>query len=181
MIRPTPMVDPDLVDLTPQAVVRKPVSYFAKKFTNFVRGQDHFDAFEGGSFLLNDKITFAVIRYSGHPPDTATIYIDSRVKKHRNDHCPSSRYCSGVRASERCHRVGTHRRSRSIADGRVQRRTLPAFPAPSTRRRFSRTLSALTSLYVIVVRRGLSSMSHPCPRDTASASWRVLMGSGRAL
>ena len=80
MIRPTPMVDPDLVDLTPQAVVRKPVSYFAKKFTNFVRGQDHFDAFEGGSFLLNDKITFAVIRYSGHPPDTATIYIDSRVK-----------------------------------------------------------------------------------------------------
>src|SRR4051812_28094743 len=78
MIQPTRMVDPDQVDLSPQAVLKQPVSFFAR-FGNVTYGRDDLDEFEGGSFLLDNNLLFAIMHYNGHPPGTSTIYLPASI------------------------------------------------------------------------------------------------------
>ncbi|HKV56238.1 MAG TPA: hypothetical protein VJN94_16515 [Candidatus Binataceae bacterium] len=61
-------------DLIPHAVIRKPVSYFAKQGARLVHDSDALDSFEGAAFAL-DGTLFALMSRPGYPPDTTTVYL----------------------------------------------------------------------------------------------------------
>lgn len=62
-------------DLTPQAIIRKPVSFFRLKGIRFVDSADDLDTFESAELLLNDSCPFALRHYRGEPSDTTTLYL----------------------------------------------------------------------------------------------------------
>jgi len=68
------------VDLVPQAIVRRPISFFARKFGNFVEDHDDLDIYEGAAFNLDDDLCFAMKRYRGYPADTTTIYLPNEIR-----------------------------------------------------------------------------------------------------
>src|ERR1700691_377134 len=76
MIRQSSFDAVQSLDLIPQAIIGRPVSYFASSMhADFVSGHDGFDQFEGAVFVLDEKFSFALKRYRGHPNGTTTIYL----------------------------------------------------------------------------------------------------------
>lgn len=64
------------MDLVPQAIIGRPVSYFVDSLNiRLMTGHDDLDEFEGASLLLNDETPFALRHYAGHPEGTVTIYL----------------------------------------------------------------------------------------------------------
>lgn len=64
------------IDLVPQAIIGRPVSYFVDSLNiRLIAGSDDFDEYEGASLLLNNDTPFALRHYSGHPENTVTIYL----------------------------------------------------------------------------------------------------------
>lgn len=65
------------IDFVPQAILKKPVGYFASEMhVPLERGFDDLDWYEGVAFDMNG-LFFAVRHYNGHPDDTAAIYLPS--------------------------------------------------------------------------------------------------------
>jgi hypothetical protein len=67
------------VDLVPQAEIALPVKEVVGERARIVPGEDGLDRYEGSSFRLDDLL-FAVRHYRGHPRDTATLYMERRVR-----------------------------------------------------------------------------------------------------
>ncbi|HTT76026.1 MAG TPA: hypothetical protein VMF50_08600 [Candidatus Binataceae bacterium] len=68
------------LDLVPQAILRKPLSYFQRHLhMDIVRGEDDLDAFEGAALSLNGTLPFALKHYAGYPENTTTIYLSGNV------------------------------------------------------------------------------------------------------
>ena len=62
-------------DLIPQAIIRKPISYFEKEGRGyFVHDHDALDVFDGVAFLL-DGLPFALMHHRGSPADETTVYL----------------------------------------------------------------------------------------------------------
>jgi len=73
-----PSGDVSKVDFVPQAVLNKPLGYFATKLRASVEtGLDDLDHYESISFNRNGLL-FAVRHYKGHPDNTVTIYLPSK-------------------------------------------------------------------------------------------------------
>jgi hypothetical protein len=68
------------VEVVPQAILNCPVSEVVGGHSDVVKDSDEFDAFEGASFTLDSNLEIAVRHYQGYPKNTATIYIDQKVK-----------------------------------------------------------------------------------------------------
>ncbi|MBF6560208.1 MAG: hypothetical protein IVW56_07965 [Candidatus Binataceae bacterium] len=62
------------IDLIPQAVIKKPISFFEKQGIGFVHDNDTLDVFDGAAFLLDD-LRFALMHHAGYPADTTTVYL----------------------------------------------------------------------------------------------------------
>lgn len=67
----------DGIDLSPQAVFSRPIFFFTLSFT---KGDDDLDLYEGADFCLNNDTLFCLRHYSGHPPRTVTLYLDSLLR-----------------------------------------------------------------------------------------------------
>jgi hypothetical protein len=61
-------------DLIPQAIIRKPISYFENQGFGFVRDNDALDVFDGAAFLL-DGLSFALIHHRGYPDDETAVCL----------------------------------------------------------------------------------------------------------
>ncbi len=68
------------IDLVPQAILSRPISYFAKRYGEFPEREDDFDTYEGADFALGSGLRFSLRRYRGYPEDTTTIYLSSDVR-----------------------------------------------------------------------------------------------------
>jgi hypothetical protein len=68
------------VEVVPQAILNCPVSEVIGGYSDIVKDSDEFDEFEGASFKLDSNLEIAVRHYQGYPKNTATIYIDQKVK-----------------------------------------------------------------------------------------------------
>jgi hypothetical protein len=80
MLRPLKLEDLRNVELIPQAVIRKPVSFFEKQLgVHFVEGHDDLDTYRGVAFSLNGTVPFALKHYRGHPPQTTTVYLSMKI------------------------------------------------------------------------------------------------------
>ncbi len=65
------------VDFVPQAVLRSPVDYFARRLGyKFESDCDDFDEYESAFFKLDNDTPFGLIHYRGNPPETTTIYVN---------------------------------------------------------------------------------------------------------
>ena len=68
-------------DLVPQAIIRKPVSHFVKKFGYAPsEGKDDLDHFEGVALTLNG-VRFAIIHYAGFPKNVSSIYLEHELRE----------------------------------------------------------------------------------------------------
>lgn len=65
------------VEVIPQAILNCPVSEVVGGHSDIVKDSDEF---EGASFKLDSNLEIAVRHYQGYPKNTATIYIDQKVK-----------------------------------------------------------------------------------------------------
>jgi hypothetical protein len=64
------------LDLIPQAIIKKPISYFDGRFgIRLIRDHDDLDQYEGAALSLDGELRFALKHYRGYPPDTTTIYL----------------------------------------------------------------------------------------------------------
>ena len=73
MITQIKLDDLGAVNLVPQAVVARPVTYFTNLLGyKFERNRDDLDEYEGAFFRLGDELPFALIHYRGNPPDRTT-------------------------------------------------------------------------------------------------------------
>ena len=61
--------------LIPQAIIRKPISYFAKQGFDLVHDNDALDVFEGSAFLLDGSLRFALMHHRGEPDNETTVYL----------------------------------------------------------------------------------------------------------
>jgi len=81
MLRPIPLKDLDKIELVPQAIIKKPVSYFQDTLgIKFVELHDDLDVYDGAALSLNGKLPIALKHYRGHPPDTTTIYLSRELR-----------------------------------------------------------------------------------------------------
>src|SRR3954471_4286111 len=82
MIRPAET--PRYMELIPQAILAKPISYFqvvsaqrmnfsGKKV--FAVDHDDLDLYEGATFQLDDGTMFAIRQYRGNPLNRSTVYL----------------------------------------------------------------------------------------------------------
>jgi hypothetical protein len=70
------------VDLIPQAVIGKPVSFFEKHLSlHFIDDCDDLDYYRGAAMCLDDKLSFALMHHRSDPPDTTTLYLFSPLQK----------------------------------------------------------------------------------------------------
>ena len=70
------------VDLIPQAVLAKPVSFFEKLLgLHFIDDCDDLDYKRGAAMCLDDKLCFAMMHHRGDPPETTTLYLFSPLQK----------------------------------------------------------------------------------------------------
>jgi hypothetical protein len=80
IIRAIHMPDVTYGDFLPQAVINKPASYFSSSLGfNLVTSHDEFDEFEGGAFILDDRLPFTILHYKGHPVGTTTVYLPPSI------------------------------------------------------------------------------------------------------
>ncbi len=81
MLRPISIKDLDKTELVPQAVIRKPVSYFQDTLgIKFVESHDDLDVYEAAALSLNGTLPLVLKRYRGHPADTTTIYLSRELR-----------------------------------------------------------------------------------------------------
>ncbi len=81
MLRPISLKELDEIEMVPQVVIRKPVSYFRETLgIRFVESIDDLDAYEGAALSLNGTLPVALKHYRGHPPDTTTIYLSRELR-----------------------------------------------------------------------------------------------------
>lgn len=80
MLRPIALKDLDKVDLVPQAILSRPISFFQSRGIMFVQGYDDLDAYLGAALSLNDELPFALKHYRGYPDDTTTVYLPGNVE-----------------------------------------------------------------------------------------------------
>ncbi|MBV8359387.1 MAG: hypothetical protein JO189_15840 [Deltaproteobacteria bacterium] len=74
MLRPLNFGELSKRDLIPQAIIDKPMSYFAKQGFALVHDSDALDSFEGIALLLDD-LPFALIHHRGNPNNETTVYL----------------------------------------------------------------------------------------------------------
>jgi hypothetical protein len=68
------------IDLIPQAVIAKPVSFFEKHLgLHFIDDCDDLDYYRGAAMCLDDKLRFALMHHRGDPPDTTTLYLPREI------------------------------------------------------------------------------------------------------
>lgn len=68
------------IELVPQAIVARPISYFEKSLgIRFIKNRDDLDEFDGAALLINDKLHLALKHYPGYPNDTTTIYLPYEI------------------------------------------------------------------------------------------------------
>jgi hypothetical protein len=68
------------VEVIPQAIINRSVLEVIGQYSDVVKDKDDFDVFEGASFKLDSNLEIAVRHYQGYPENTATIYIDQKVR-----------------------------------------------------------------------------------------------------
>jgi hypothetical protein len=80
MLRPVALDEIENVELIPQVVIRKPVSFFEQHLgVRFVEGRDDLDVYRGVAMSLNAALPFVLKHYKGHPPETTTIYLPIHI------------------------------------------------------------------------------------------------------
>ena len=79
MLYPISLSELGKVDLVPQAILNKPVSYFEKRGIHFVKGEDELDTYEGAAFLLDNNVRFALKHHPGYPDDTTTVCLAKSI------------------------------------------------------------------------------------------------------
>jgi hypothetical protein len=76
MLRRVSFSEVSKLDLIPQAIISRPLSYFKEKFmVEIVQGKDDLDVFEGAAMVVDDRLPFALKHYPGYPDNTTTIYL----------------------------------------------------------------------------------------------------------
>lgn len=75
-----PMSELGKIDLVPQAILSKPVSYFENQGYHFAKGQDELDTYDGAAFVLDDNVRFALKHHPGYPEGTTTVYLAGNVR-----------------------------------------------------------------------------------------------------
>jgi len=76
MLKPLDIRDLGKRDLIPQAIIRRPLSYFEKQgLRGFVHDYDALDYFRGAAFLLDDDVPFALMHHRGCPDNETTVYL----------------------------------------------------------------------------------------------------------
>jgi hypothetical protein len=76
MLRPLDFDAYGNFDLVPQAIFKKPFSYFRDKLgIMFVNSYDDLDDFQGALLTFNGDWAFALKHYRGHPDDSTTVYL----------------------------------------------------------------------------------------------------------
>ena len=70
----------DKVEWIPQAIIRKPVSWFQKRLgLKFFEDSDNLDYFEGTLPTRVGNCSFVLRHYRGFPPDVTGIYLPRGV------------------------------------------------------------------------------------------------------
>ena len=68
------------IELVPQAIIKRPISYFDGRFgIHVVSDHDDLDTYQGAALLLNRQLRFALRHYRGYPSDTTTIYLSREL------------------------------------------------------------------------------------------------------
>jgi hypothetical protein len=76
MLRPIPLKDAAGADLVPQAIIRKPISYFHDVLRiELTSDHDDLDEYEGALLSFHRAWTFALKHYMEHPGGTTTVYL----------------------------------------------------------------------------------------------------------
>ena len=75
MLRPLKFGELGKSDLIPQAIIRRPISFFEKQGYGLVRDNDALDFLEGTAFSLDDSLRFALMLHRGNPADETTVYL----------------------------------------------------------------------------------------------------------
>jgi len=79
MLEPIPRESIAKVDLIPQAILNRPVSFFAdRRNIRFFWESDDLDVYESAALRLNGT-PFALRHYRGYPENTTTIYLPREV------------------------------------------------------------------------------------------------------
>ena len=82
MLRTLPLNEFFGVDLVPQAIIDRPISFFHDQLgIDFVTDNDDLDEYEGAFLTFNGKWAFALRHYKGHPADKTTIYLLREIDK----------------------------------------------------------------------------------------------------
>ncbi len=80
MLRSVALQDLRDIDLIPQAVIGKPVSFFEKHLgLHFIDGFDDLDYYRGAAMRLDDKLPFALMHHRGDLPDATTLYLPREI------------------------------------------------------------------------------------------------------
>lgn len=81
MLRPITLEELREVELIPQAVLRRPISFFEERLgIHFVRSHDDLDSYQAAAFSIDGKLPFALKHYRGHPAETTTVYLSSAIR-----------------------------------------------------------------------------------------------------
>ena len=76
MLNTISLQDLNDIELVPQAILKKPLSFFHGTLgIKFVRACDDLDEYEGAALSLNTGLKFVLRHYAGYPEDTTTIYL----------------------------------------------------------------------------------------------------------
>lgn len=80
MFKPVPLSELSGIEFVPQAIVDRPISYFAEKLNvEITRGHDDFDEYEAAAVQVGDFIV-ELKHYAGYPPNTTTIYLPYEIE-----------------------------------------------------------------------------------------------------
>src|SRR5713226_3227673 len=76
MLRTVPFSELSKLDLIPQAIISRPLSYFHKQLKiEISQGEDDLDVFEGAALWVDNRLPFALKHYPGYPDNTTTVYL----------------------------------------------------------------------------------------------------------
>ncbi len=81
MLTPVPLTEL-AEDLVPQAIIGRPISYFASQFNIlFTREHDDLDEYDVAALRIGSQgFVFALKHYKGYPKKTTTIYLPASVR-----------------------------------------------------------------------------------------------------
>jgi hypothetical protein len=81
MLRAIRFKDLDKIEWVPQAVIRKPLSYFRDVLgITFIQAHDDLDEYEGATLSLDGGQTVALRHYRGYPADTTAVYLPLELR-----------------------------------------------------------------------------------------------------